>query len=262
MTPTSLGPFLRHLRKILDPSRGANVSDTELLERFVQRRDEVAFELLVWRHQRLVWSVCRRVLGNAHDAEDAFQAALLGEQASLATASAALVNTTVQTAAAGAISATVAALTEGVLRSMFIAKMKIAMLLVLAGALVAGSSLLIPAALMPSKSVREALTPTVPPAEAPAKHVRVDDYGDLLPDGALFRFGSVRMRHAGIIYNSALSPDGKILATAANDSPSDCVSERCICARRGQARRMRIPKPLMHARGRLTLPISTALGCM
>lgn len=77
MAPTSLGPLLRHLRKILDPSRGANISDSELLERFVHRHDEAAFELLVWRHQRLVWNVCRRLLVNVHDAEDAFQAAFL-----------------------------------------------------------------------------------------------------------------------------------------------------------------------------------------
>ena len=54
MTPTSLGPLLRQIRKILDPSHGANISDAELLERFVGQRDEAAFELLVWRHQRMV----------------------------------------------------------------------------------------------------------------------------------------------------------------------------------------------------------------
>jgi WD40 repeat protein len=37
---------------------------------------------------------------------------------------------------------------------------------------------------------------------------------DPLPDGALFRIGSLRLRHSGGINSSALSPDGKILATA------------------------------------------------
>ncbi len=51
-------------------------------------------------------------------------------------------------------------------------------------------------------------------ARAPGQALRLDANGDPLPEGAVFRFGSARWRHGAGIYNSALSPDGKLLATA------------------------------------------------
>jgi RNA polymerase sigma factor (sigma-70 family) len=53
------------------------VTDAELLARYVRLRDAAAFELLFWRHGPMVWGVCRRVLSNRHDAEDAFQVTFL-----------------------------------------------------------------------------------------------------------------------------------------------------------------------------------------
>jgi DNA-directed RNA polymerase specialized sigma24 family protein len=68
---------LRHLRRAALLSVGDGPSDAHLLQSFLARRDEAAFEALLHRHGPLVLGVCRRVLRNAHDAEDAFQATFL-----------------------------------------------------------------------------------------------------------------------------------------------------------------------------------------
>src|SRR5262245_14585360 len=52
-------------------------TDAQLLERFVSRREEAAFAALLQRYGALVLSVCRRVLRQEQDAEDAFQATFL-----------------------------------------------------------------------------------------------------------------------------------------------------------------------------------------
>jgi RNA polymerase sigma factor (sigma-70 family) len=54
-----------------------SLPDRELLERFVSGRDEAAFAALVHRHGPMVLTVCRRVLHQAQDAEDACQATFL-----------------------------------------------------------------------------------------------------------------------------------------------------------------------------------------
>jgi RNA polymerase sigma factor (sigma-70 family) len=70
-------PVLRYLRRALGAPSGGAVSDAELLARFAGRRDEAAFELLLWRHGGMVLNVCRSVLRDADAAQDAFQATFL-----------------------------------------------------------------------------------------------------------------------------------------------------------------------------------------
>jgi RNA polymerase sigma factor (sigma-70 family) len=73
-------PFSRTLRRVrvlLGAPAGGELTDRDLLERFSTSRDEAAFETLVRRHGSAVLGICQRVLGNAEDAEDAFQAAFL-----------------------------------------------------------------------------------------------------------------------------------------------------------------------------------------
>jgi RNA polymerase sigma factor (sigma-70 family) len=77
MHASTLQGVLEHLRKLTDPTRAWDLSDADLLERFRLRREEAAFTLLVQRHGPMVLAVCRRILGDAHEAEDAFQATFL-----------------------------------------------------------------------------------------------------------------------------------------------------------------------------------------
>jgi RNA polymerase sigma factor (sigma-70 family) len=72
-----LSGVLARLRRAGHLQQAATQSDAELLERYVSRRDEGAFEVLVRRHGPMVLGVCRRFLSDPHDAEDAFQATFL-----------------------------------------------------------------------------------------------------------------------------------------------------------------------------------------
>jgi RNA polymerase sigma factor (sigma-70 family) len=75
--PTRLNEVVRHLCGTALREEEAGLTDGQLLGRFINHRDADAITALVRRHGPMVWGVCRRILPNHHDAEDAFQATFL-----------------------------------------------------------------------------------------------------------------------------------------------------------------------------------------
>lgn len=74
------GTLLRSVRTLFGAGTVGELTDAQLLERFLSGHDgqaEMAFEALVTRHGSMVLDVCRNVLRDAHDAQDAFQATFL-----------------------------------------------------------------------------------------------------------------------------------------------------------------------------------------
>lgn len=77
MAAAPFGTALRQLVQRLGVRPPGAPRDAGLLARFAAERDESAFAELVERHGPMVLGVCRRILRNAHDADDAFQATFL-----------------------------------------------------------------------------------------------------------------------------------------------------------------------------------------
>src|SRR5262245_53789525 len=72
-----MSKVIQQVRRSVLLRDGAGMTDGQLLADYVNRRDETALAAVVRRHGPMVWGVCRRVLPDYHDAEDAFQATFL-----------------------------------------------------------------------------------------------------------------------------------------------------------------------------------------
>ncbi len=71
------GTVWRRLDGLFRVGTTLGLDEPALLDRFVTRRDPLAFEAIVARHGAMVWGVCSRTLRDPNDAEDAFQATFL-----------------------------------------------------------------------------------------------------------------------------------------------------------------------------------------
>jgi RNA polymerase sigma factor (sigma-70 family) len=71
------GVLMQQIGRLFLEGTSIGSSEGELLDRFVRARDESAFEALVARHGPMVLGVCRKLLRDPNDVDDAFQATFL-----------------------------------------------------------------------------------------------------------------------------------------------------------------------------------------
>ncbi len=77
MAKAAFNPILQLIRRVVEDERVRQLSDQVLLKQFTEHGDEAAFGTMLYRHGPMVLDVCRSVLNNEADAEDAFQATFL-----------------------------------------------------------------------------------------------------------------------------------------------------------------------------------------
>jgi Sigma-70 region 2 len=135
MAGMHLGPALRHMHRLFGDGTLAELTDVTLLQQYACQRDELAFEALVQRHGPMVMAVCRGILADPNDADDAFQAAFLLLARKAGALSTTTLHATVRAArhfllgdaaAAGTVSTATTIMVDQALRSMMITKLKMA----------------------------------------------------------------------------------------------------------------------------------------
>jgi RNA polymerase sigma factor (sigma-70 family) len=70
-------PILQLIHRVVEDPKVAQLPDRDLLERFQAQQDHASFHTLLRRHGPMVLDVCRGLLSDGPDAEDAFQATFL-----------------------------------------------------------------------------------------------------------------------------------------------------------------------------------------
>lgn len=77
MASGQVSAVVRQIERLFTAGSVTGMSEGQLLERFVARRDEAAFAALVARYGPMVLGVCRQMLHDPNDVDDAFQATFL-----------------------------------------------------------------------------------------------------------------------------------------------------------------------------------------
>jgi RNA polymerase sigma factor (sigma-70 family) len=77
MATGQIHPVIRYIRKLAGAGPAGEATDAQLLARFIKNRDESAFAMIVERHGPMVLNICRRMLNDAHEVDDVFQAVFL-----------------------------------------------------------------------------------------------------------------------------------------------------------------------------------------
>ncbi len=77
MASEHLGSVIHSLQRLFGAGTVTALNEAQLLERFLTRKDESAFEAILRRHGPMILGVCRRILDDPHDVDDAFQATFL-----------------------------------------------------------------------------------------------------------------------------------------------------------------------------------------